>query len=674
MTQAISHIAYYHAFWQSLATRRRSVRQRKGLDLSTGRWFMRARQIRCSVRRWSRLARRIDAMEPAIALLSEPDLSERLSVRREVFCRRRATDSDLLDALALLREVARREIEQKPYVVQLIGALGIYHGQIVEMVTGEGKTLAAVLAATLLAWSKPSVHIVTANGYLARRDVKRMAPIYERAGVSVGCVVAEGRTGRGVSGAMRTRMAQYRRAVVYTTQKEVVADWLRDQLRLGLTPDAVGERLGSPPPNISGRRGSHVLVPGLHAAIIDEADAVLIDHAITPLVITTAGGRNRHPQMYQRATILAGQLKSMRDYTIEPVLRRVRLTREGKERLTQVLDASDRGTWRVPRRRYELVEQALSASHFYRRDREYALVDGRVTMIDEFSGRFMPDRKWQHGIHQAIEAKEELSITGMSRTRASLSFQRFFRLYPFLAGMTGTARGARREFEQTYQVPVRIVPPNRPVRRTRERARISVTAEQKWDAVVRSVAKLHERSRPVLVATRSVEASQRISAMLQTRDLSHHVLNAVHHEQEAQIIAQAGQRGVITVATNMAGRGTDIILGPGVAELGGLHVILTEHHEASRIDQQMIGRSGRQGDPGSSQVFPSLEDELLATHGPSLIKWVNSTIGCRFRPMGSCLGAVALMIAQRRSERRAFVIRKAVLRREDWLDQAVPSS
>lgn len=667
MTQAITQIAHYDAFWQSLRTRRRTVRQQKGLDLVAGRWFLRLRHARRGLGKWIRMGKQIDALGQECSVLDDKELDDRLLAVREAFCRQHATEAHLLNTMAILREMAWRVLGQKPYVVQLAGALAIYHGQIVQMITGEGKTLAAVLATVPLAWSRPSVHIVTANGYLAERDAREMGPLYARAGVAVGHIVPTVTDSR-------HRMSEYRKSVVYTTQKELVADWLRDQLRLGSGRDVTAERLAVVPSTISGRRNIHVLIPGLHAVIVDEADAVLIDQATTPLIIASSRGSNQAAEIFTRAAELVRSLQRGTDYRVEPSLLRVKLTEQGKRQVVKMLTDADQGTWRAARRRHELVEQALGAIQCFRRGEQYELVDGRVMMIDQFTGRFMPDRQWQHGMHQALEAKEGLPVTEKGDTLASLSFQRFFRLYPFLAGMTGTAVGGRREFEQTYQVPVRLIPPNRPVYRSRWPRQIFTTAQHRWDAVLEAVGKLHGQGRPVLIGTRTVQASQHLSKKLEVHGFAHQVLNAVHHEQEAQIVAGAGQRGAITVATNLAGRGTDIKLGPGVAELGGLHVILTELHEARRIDEQLIGRAGRQGDPGSAQVFPSFEDDLVVKHCPGILNWAKLVYAHRPGVIRSVFAQGFFMLAQKRAERQAFTARKAVLRRDDWLDQAVPSS
>ena len=657
MTQALSQ---YEALWRSQRTRRRTVRIPRGLDAVAGRWWMRASHAQRGVRRWQDLAQRAVTLDSAYGAMSDTELDAVLASLREDFARGRSGETRLIDAMAALRETAWRIKQQKPYPVQIMAAFALYHGQVVEMKTGEGKTLTAVLAAVPLAWSRPRVHIVTANDYLAERDAATMAPLYARAGVTCGSLLP--------TQTPAERMAAHRRQVMYTTQKELVGDWLRDQVCMAEMHDAMTERLS----RSDGGFGASVMVPGLHAVIVDEADAVLIDGAVTPLVISSARQTSDTPEVYRRAGELARDMKESRDFEIDAAAMSVRLTDRGRRRLARLVKHDDQGVLRGPRRRRELVEQALAALHCYHRARQYEIVEDRVILVDEYTGRFMQDRHWQRGIHQAVEAKEGLEITGEGRSLASLSFQRFFRMYPFLAGMTGTATGSHAEFERVYGVPVRVIPTNRPQRRQTWPTRIYRTAEARWSAVVESVSRLHGEGRPVLIGTRSIEASQHLSELLGKRGLKHEVLNAIHHEQEARIIAGAGEAGTITVATNMAGRGTDIVLGMGVAERGGLHVMLTELHAASRVDRQFIGRCARQGDPGSSQMFASLEDELLARHGSTLVKYFGRLYaGGDNRPAGRWSG-VLLKMAQRHAEARASRQRQALLERDDWLDQALP--
>lgn len=670
MSHAIAHIDAYDALWQSQRTRQRPMDRLKGLDAVAARLFVRAKASRLNTSHWREMATRVEALSPKWQGLDDEALAASVSALRESFRRRRNTPDQLLDAAAAVRELAYRHLGQRPYGVQLMGALAIVHGQVVEMATGEGKTLTAAVAGSLLAWSWPTVHVVTANEYLAARDAKWMEPLYRAAGVSVGAVVP------GMEDALRA--ATFRRAVVYTTQKELVGDWLRDHLSLSRISDAVTERLAPPRP-LGGADGQDqprnpgVRVPGLHAVIVDEADAVLIDSAVTPLIIAMARGKSRLEDAYRRAADLATALVEKSDFEIELKGRRCKLTEAGKQKVASLLTPTDIGPWRAPRRRHELIEQGLAAIHCYKRGEQYDMVEGRVTMIDEFTGRFQPDRHWQHGMHQAVQAKEGLEIEGDGRSLASLSFQRFFRMYPLLSGMTGTAWDAKSEFEQTYRVPVRKIPTHRPLLRVALPSRFFATSEARWKAVAQSVAQQHAKGRPVLVGTRSVAASQHLSELLTALNVKHQVLNAINHEQEAQIVELAGMRDAVTVATNMAGRGTDIKLGPGVSELGGLHVILTERHDSSRIDRQLIGRSGRQGDPGSSQVMVSLEDSLLQKNVPSLASSMASIAKPGEHGEISFPGLESLFrLAQRRAQGEAFNARKQILLRDDWIERTMP--
>ena len=652
-------ISQYDALWQSIRIRRSTLERPVGLDATAARWYMRMRNRKNNVARWRELAERVELLNGEFGALSDGELDARTAGLREVFRRRKNKEGDLIAGLAAIRELAFRVLGQKPYVVQLMGALAMYHGQVVEMVTGEGKTLTATMPAILLAWSLPNVHVITANDYLAGRDAATMGPLYARAGLSCGAVLSTDETAK--------RAGVYRDSIIYTTQKELVADWLRDHIRMGPGKNAVTERLTG---DLFKTRAP-VLIPGLHAVIIDEADAILIDQAVTPLIIATARSDNPNAHIYARASALADQMR-VEHYKSDSRARRVKLNEEGKRHLATLLKAEDKGPWLSLRRRHELVDHALTARVFYVRGVQYEIVEDRVVMIDEFTGRFQPDRHWQHGIHQSVEAKEGKPITGDGRSLASLSFQRFFRLYPFLAGMTGTAASAKAELEETYQVPVCAIPTNKELRRSALPDCCFATSEERWKAVAESVLKFHQVGRPVLIGTRSVAASQAIAELLTRMQLPHEVLNAINHEREASIISMAGQRGAITVATNMAGRGTDILLGQGVAELGGLHVILTERHEALRVDRQLIGRAGRQGDPGSSQIFYALDDELIVRHATRGL-----TRLARAAARKSADASLAHWVsrrAQRRAERLAFEQRKSILKRDDWLDELVPGS
>jgi len=650
--------------WDALRTRRRRQDPLRGIDAVAYRWQTRFKHARIGIKQLRRDAEAVVGLEPRWAEMTDQALDQELGGLRSVFARRNHKPDHVRAGMAAVREVAHRETGEKPYMVQIMGALGLFHGQIVEMVTGEGKTLTASVAAALLGWLRRPVHVMTVNDYLAQRDADGRQAIYRRCGLRATAIVNETTEPE--------RVHAYRQPIVYTTQKELVADWLRDQLRLNRIADPVSTRwLLDRMPGAGGMGAGTILVPGLHVAIVDEADAVLIDEAVTPLIIAQPRGEDAQSRLYERARDFAEQLELKKDFTVEPVKRRARLTVEGRARVASLLESDEHAIWRATRRREELVEQALVAAHCYLHRQHYQIVEDRVVIVDEYTGRFMPDRQWQHGLHQAVEAKHHLEITADRDTLASMSFQRFFRQYTHLCGMTGTAADAKPELETTYGLPVRIVPTNRPLKRTHPRDQIFVSSKDKWEAVVREITEIHDLGRPVLVATRSIEASELLSEMLTQCGLTHQVLNAVHHKIEAQIVASAGQRGAIMVATNMAGRGTDIKLDPGVADAGGLHVILTERHTARRIDRQLFGRAGRQGDPGSARVVISFEDDLVLKYAPRLAGAIRRMFRGRSKPLPGWSIRVH-DLAQRRAQRKAFQSRASVMRHDQDLDRSLP--
>jgi len=654
--------------WDALRTRRKRVEPMRGLDATAYRWQTRMRHAKVGLKHLQNESKAIVALEPQWSKLTDEALDEQLLSLRAVFARRNHKTEHIRQGMAAVREVAYRETGEKPFQVQIMGAMGLFHGQIVEMVTGEGKTLTASVACTLLGWLRRPVHVITVNDYLAQRDADGRQPIYRRCGLIATAIVNETPPPQ--------RISAYRQPIVYTTQKELVADWLRDQLQMGRIADPVSTRwlMDGPVTSRDGQRrhpAGSVLVPGLHMAIVDEADAVLIDEAVTPLIIAQPRGEDAQAELYQRARDLAQALTAEEHFKVELVKRRVKLTSAGREKVLSLLTSNEHAIWRAARRREELVEQALVAAHCYHDRQQYQIVEDQVVIVDEYTGRFMPDRQWQHGLHQAVEAKHQLSITADRDTLASMSFQRFFRQYNHLCGMTGTAADAKPEIETTYGLPVRVIPTNRPIRRTRLDDLIFVAAADKWRAIVDEIDQIHQQGRPILVGTRSVDASELLSEMLTEKGLEHQVLNAVHHKVEAQIVSQAGQRGSIVVATNMAGRGTDIKLEHGIAELGGLHVILTERHTAKRIDRQLVGRAGRQGDQGSARTIVSLEDDLVLKYAPHLAVTIRRLFAHRSTPLPSWT-IVAHNLAQRRAQQRAFRSRASVMRHDQELDQSLP--
>lgn len=584
------------------------------------------------------------------------DLS--IALRREGF-----KDPLVARSFALVREAAHRTVGMRHFDVQLVGGRVLLKGMVAEMETGEGKTLTATLAACTAALAGIPVHIVTVNDYLASRDGRWMGPIYETLGLTVGTIV------HGMTPAQRR--AAYACDVTYCTNKEVAFDYLKDRLVLKDKRSPLRlqvERL------FGGRaRVDRLLLKGLRFAIVDEADSVLVDEARTPLIISGPGRAAEERAVYEKALALSENLVKGRDYTLSLRERILELTERGKDRLADLAEPLG-GIWSGTRRREELVQKALQARHLYLRDKDYLVQDGKVQIVDEYTGRLMADRSWERGLHQFIEVKEGCEITGVRETLARISYQRFFRRYLTLSGMTGTAREVARELWGVYGLRVFTVPTNRPLRRTILPDRLFPTEARKWEQVVSDVLEVHRQGRPVLIGTRSVAASEHVSRLLSDKGLEHRVLNARQDQEEAEIIAQAGEPGRITVATNMAGRGTDIRLGPGVADKGGLFVIATERHEAGRIDRQLFGRCGRQGDPGSCRAYVSMQDELLAanTH-PATRK----TAGLLLRAPGGLFTWVGRLVtrrAQKRAERLHARMRRDLLKMDERLSTALAFS
>jgi preprotein translocase subunit SecA len=594
-------------------------------------------------------AERIAKLEPEIHNLGASRFREAVQEVRALARIRKLKEEALDKAVALAREAVLRALQLRPYDVQVMGALAMHEGYIAEMATGEGKTITAAMIAALWALEGKPVHVITVNDYLVQRDATEMSPIYEMMDLKAGYVIHETD--------QRARHEQYRRNIVYNTSKELVADFLRDQIQLGTLRNAPQTMVGTLMHRAMGRQ---LLVPGLFRAIVDEADSLLIDEAVTPLIISNSPDENGNAPLYQAADQLAQQLKLDEHFTIDRTVRSVDLTLAGQDRLEEL--CQDSGFWQGARRREELVTCALSARHCYNRDEQYLITeDQKVQIIDEFTGRTMADRSWRHGLHQAVEVKESVPVTSDKENLARLSFQRFFRQYPIMAGMTGTAWESAGEMWQIYRRPIVRIPTNKPCIRVQLPTAMFDTVNEKWEAVVKRVCELHDKGVPVLVGTRSVLASEEVSRRLTAVGRPHRVLNATQTAQEASIVSEAGQKGKITVATNMAGRGTDIKLARGVADLGGLHVIATEPHGSHRVDRQLFGRSARQGDPGCAQMFCCAEDDLFIRQAYYL------------RHSWKAVGADRVIrFAQANAERIARFNRKQVLKQDDWMDQTMP--
>jgi len=590
----------------------------------------------------TRFAIAVERVATKISDLSDPAMLEAAGALRTRMVRDGMTRDNTIRAFALAREACARQIGLRHYRVQLIGGAAMLNRCLTEMETGEGKTITALLPAVAFAFSGRPVHVVTVNDYLAERDAEQLRPVYEALGLTVGLVVHGQQPDE--------RRAAYAADITYCTNKDLVFDYLRDRL-------AVGRHRGQPRQMIKALTAesalgehSRPLLRGLHVAIVDEADSVLIDEARTPLIL--AGTDSRAPDMpdalYADALAFARSLELGTHWRLMPRERSVELTPEGRVELAR-LTSGRAGIWIARRAREELAERALSALHLFHRDTQYIVSDGKIQIVDEFTGRVMPDRSWEAGLHQMIEAKEGVEITGRKVTLARITYQRFFRRYHHLTGMTGTAMEVAGELAGVYRLGVLRVPTNRPSRRAGMGSHLFAEAEDKWNAIVLSAGDSIAKGRSVLIGTRSVETSEHVGSLLAAAGLPHTVLNARQDRDEAEIVAAAGQPNRITVATNMAGRGTDIRLSRPVREAGGLHVILTEHHESKRIDRQLFGRGGRQGDAGGYECFAALDDEILARFGPPLLR----RLAARFS-RGACpevpAGLARLLVRQAQGE------------------------
>ncbi len=596
---------------------------RRGIDFLLGQ--TNAQQLK----RFDREMQRIGAMADDLAALSDDALRAKTAELRDRL-RDGETKQDVRpDAFAVVREIATRTVGLRPFDVQILGAIALDEHRIAEMQTGEGKTLVATLPAYLNALVG-KVHVVTVNDYLARRDREWMGPIYESLGLSVGLLQEDSTP--------QERQAAYAADITYGTNNQFGFDYLRDNMVLSSGDKVQG---------------------ALDFAIVDEIDNILIDEARTPLIIS--GSTADSYDLYKKFASLVRRFRRDEDFEIDEESKRLTLTdagihkAEGDLRVENLFSPEHAET-------LHYIENALRALHMFTKEQQYIVKDGRVMIVDEFTGRLMPDRRYSDGLHQAIEAKEGLTIQRESQTLATITLQHYFQLYKGLCGMTGTAKTEEDEFKQIYALPVLEIPTNRPLRREAKPDAIFRTRRAKYEAIADEIARLHEQGRPVLIGTNSIEKSEIVSHLLKARKLPHTVLNAKYHEKEAEIVADAGQHGAITVATNMAGRGTDIKLGEGVAEIGGLHVIGCQRHESRRIDNQLLGRAGRQGDPGSSQFYLSLEDDLLRIFGGERIGLVMDRIGMKEgEAIEHNLLTGAIRRAQKRVEGRNFEIRKRLL-------------
>jgi preprotein translocase subunit SecA len=633
----------------------------KGLDAALNNLIGAYRRRPTMLAELKRQAEAIDRLAPDFLELSDFELQQKLLGYRLVYRRGGKVPPETLNlALAAIREAADRSLGLRPFVVQLMGALALHKGHLAEMATGEGKTLTAGVAAVLAGWTKHPCHIVTVNDYLVVRDAEWLRPLYKFCAVSAGFV-----TGKMTP---EERRKGYAADITYTTSKELLADFLRDQLRLGNVKEGTRRLIRELVTRSDLQKG--LVLRGLHTAIVDEADSVLIDEAVTPLIISSSRKNEALIEAAQTAARIAAGFQAGTDYAVNTRYREIELTPQGQTRLREQC-AELPGFWRGRERPLELIKQALVAREFFIRDKQYIIEEGKVVIVDEFTGRPMAQRSWREGLHQAVEAKEGLPVSDPAETIARMSFQRFFRHFRCLSGMTGTAREAAGELWQTYGLVTVRIPTNRPCVREHWGDRLFSDEASKWAAIVSEIKRIHETGRPILIGTRSVMASEHLAQLLAEAGLDFRVLNALHIEEEAAIIAAAGERGRITIATNMAGRGTDIKLGKGVAALGGLHVIMTERHESRRVDRQLFGRTARQGDSGSAQAFVSVEDDLLRRHLPWPLAGVVAGALQRRIPGSFGMANVALRLAQTKAQRLAHKQRDSVLRTDSWLETAL---
>ncbi|PIE71962.1 MAG: preprotein translocase subunit SecA [Deltaproteobacteria bacterium] len=590
------------------------------------------------IKRLGTVVAAINALEPQMEQMTDEALTGQTALFRERLKAGETLDDLLPEAFATVREASRRVLHMRHYDCQLIGGMTLHSGKIAEMKTGEGKTLVATLAAYLNALSGNGVHVVTVNDYLAQRDAEWMGKLYRFLGLTVDTIV-HGKTDA-------ERIAAYRADITYGTNNEFGFDYLRDNMKFS---------------------GETLVMRDLKFAIVDEVDSILIDEARTPLIIS--GPAEKSTSLYYQVNTLIPRLKKDDDFTVDEKARSASLTEEGVQAVEKLLKVENLYD---PKHMDLLhhVNQALKAHALFKRDVDYIVKDGQVVIVDEFTGRLMPGRRYSDGLHQALEAKENVKIENENQTLATITFQNYFRMYDKLSGMTGTAETEAEEFYKIYGLEVLVIPTHLPMIRKDYADSIYKTRKEKFDAVIEEIIACNKTGQPVLVGTVNIDVSESLSRKLKRRGVPHNVLNAKHHSQEAQIVSQAGQMGAVTISTNMAGRGTDIVLGEGVLELGGLHIIGTERHESRRIDNQLRGRSGRQGDPGSSRFFLALEDDLLRIFGGERISSIMERLGLEDgEPIEHRMISRAIENAQKKVEGHNFDIRKQLIEYDDVINE-----
>jgi len=580
----------------------------------------------------------INTFEPQVKALSDDAMRSRIVELRQEVANGKTLDAILPEVFALVREGSVRALGMRHFDVQLVGGITLHQGKIAEMKTGEGKTLVATLPMVLNALTGKGVHLITVNDYLARRDAAWMGKLYNFLGLTVGVIV------HGLEDP--ERQTNYGADITYGTNNEFGFDYLRDNMKF------YKEQLVQRP---------------LHYAIVDEVDSILIDEARTPLIIS--GMSEDSSTLYARINAFIPMLHKEKHFTIDEKARTVLLTDDGVARMEELLKIDNLYDPANVTLQHHVL-QALKAHHVFQRDVDYVVKDNQVVIVDEFTGRLMPGRRYSDGLHQALEAKEGVEVESENQTLATITFQNYFRMYDKLSGMTGTADTEAVEFREIYDLEVISIPTNQPMIRKDLPDLVYKTQREKFEAIAHDVGELHKKGQPVLVGTVSIEKSELLSEMLKKSGVPHDVLNAKNHEKEAEIVALAGQAGRVTIATNMAGRGTDIVLGPGVTDLGGLHILGTERHESRRIDNQLRGRSGRQGDPGSSRFYLALDDDLMRLFGSDRLKGLMGKLGMEDgEPIENRMVSKAIENAQKRVEAHNFEIRKQLLEYDNVMNQ-----
>lgn len=590
------------------------------------------------VKRITPIVDKIDSLGPEMEKLSDEELKQKTFEFKDRYAKGESLDDMLPEAFAVCREAATRVLGMKHYREQLIGGTVLHQGRIAEMKTGEGKTLVATLPVYLNAIAGKGVHVITVNDYLATRDKEWMGQLYEFLGLTTGVIV------HGLTNDQRREA--YNADITYGTNNEFGFDYLRDNMVIYKE-----ERVQRP----------------LHYCIVDEVDSILIDEARTPLIISGAGSKST--DLYKIADFFVKKLREEEDYTIDEKAHAAMLTDKGvaeAEKAFGIENYADANNMELQHH----ITQALKANYVMKRDKDYMVKGDEIAIVDEFTGRLMEGRRYSDGLHQAIEAKEGVKVQRESKTLATITFQNYFRMYTKLAGMTGTALTEETEFREIYGLDVVVIPTHRPIQREDHPDLVFKTAKGKYDAIVEEIIETHKTGQPVLVGTTSIEKSEYLSSLLKKKGIPHKVLNARYHEQEAEIVSHAGELGNITIATNMAGRGTDIKLGEGVLEVGGLKIIGTERHESRRIDNQLRGRSGRQGDKGHSRFYISLEDDLMRIFGSEKLQAVVERLGLEeTEAIESKMVTKSIENAQKKVEGNNFDIRKTLLGYDDVMNK-----